>query len=84
MITMDYIVQPNSNLRENFYEYLIANHYEALHFKKEEFVSLPYPFTINEKLKIFSLLKSISCCAMAATNNRILSVNEYMRKLIKN
>lgn len=84
MITMDYIVQPSKDFRENFYDYLIDINYRPIHFSKEDFVNMPYPFTINNKLKVFSLLKSITCCAMASMNNKIISVDEYMEIIIKN
>ena len=87
MITMDYIVQPNSNLRENFYEYLIANHYEALYFKKEEFVSLPYPFVnvnlfldknVNFKFGHFDSFYTIIFCYFLTVQFYLLFYMNYL------
>lgn len=78
MITMDYIVQPKKQCRRWFYNLLIRNKFEPLHFKKNDFVNMPYPFIINNNVKVFSMLNSITCCAMASVNNKIISTDEYI------
>ena len=78
MITMDYIVQPRQDDREVFYEYLIKNEYVPLNFTKDDFINMPFPFTISDKLKVFSILNSITCCAIASVNNKIITVEKYV------
>ena len=79
-IPMDYIVLPKKSERNDFYNYLVKKNFKAEDFTKEDFINKGYPFTINKRFKLFSLLNSVTCCALAQENKKIISVEEYIKQ----
>ena len=53
-------------------KYKLKNKYEI----KTMYLS-PYPFVIDLKKKIIYILESITCCAIAAQNNIIISEENF-------
>ena len=77
---MHYIVQPQPSKRKEFYNYLIKNNYKSLDFDDNKIINSPFPFIINNDYKVFSILNSISCCAQASVQKKIITVEEYLDK----
>jgi len=77
---MNYIVQPQPSKRKKFYNYLIKNNYEVLDFDENKIINSPFPFIINNNYKVFSILDSITCCAQASTQKKIITVEEFLDK----
>lgn len=78
MLKMNYIVQPEKEKREDFYNYLVNNNYKVDYFSKDEIINSPFPFTVDTKHKVTTLLKSITCCAMASQSKKIITVEEFI------
>ncbi len=83
MLKMHYIVNPQKEGREEFYNYLIENNYQELDFTKEEYIKGHFPFIINEKYKVFSMLNSITCCAQASQAKKIMSTEDFFNIVLK-
>ncbi|MBR3117404.1 MAG: hypothetical protein IKF36_06010 [Bacilli bacterium] len=67
--------------RGAFYEY-IHNKYKLkdLFFNKDYMSSSSFPFVIDFKKKYLTVCESITCCAMAVQNKRIMNVEEFKKK----
>ncbi|MEE3343528.1 MAG: hypothetical protein VZS44_05515 [Bacilli bacterium] len=74
-----YIVECHGyNNRALFYEY-IHNRFKLKdgYYDKEYMCHSNYPFVIDLKKKVLYILESITCCACAAQNNQIISINKF-------
>ena len=74
-----YFVQAHGYLeRALFYEY-VHNKFKIKdgYRDKEYMCHSKYPFVIDLKEKYMYLLESITSCAMAAQNNKIINVEEF-------
>ena len=65
--------------RKILYNYLKENNYKFLDGEKEYYISSKFPFVIEEK--VVWICNSITCCAAAAQSKRIITVDEYFKKL---
>ena len=64
--------------RALFYEYIHKKYkIKNLYFDKEYMCHSNFPFVIDFKKKFISVLESITCCAMAAQNKKIVSIEEF-------
>ena len=81
-----YIVkESNKKKREEFYNYIkktykLKNCYP--YFKKS-FVNNSFPFVIDFEDNSFWICKSVTCCACAASQNVIYSINEFKELVLK-
>ncbi len=75
-----FMIQPNNIIeRINFY-YYIHNKYNLLeHFTKEEMISSKFPYVVDFNDNSFWVCESITCCACAAQNKQIISIDEFKR-----
>jgi hypothetical protein len=84
MRTQYLISVSNKKEREIFYDYIdekynLVNSYP---YGREEFISSIFPFVVDFKEKKFWVCESITCCACAASQKRILTVKEF-KKILK-
>ncbi len=79
---MQYIVmESNTSDREEFYEYIHSKYIlDDLAFDKEYMIKSHFPFVIDFTKKYFTVLESITCCACAAQNKKIISIEEFKEK----
>ena len=74
-----YIVHDaNVTKRENLYNYLEKEKYVFLDGEKEYYINSKFPFVIEKN--IVWICNSITCCACAAQNNIIITIEEYLKK----
>ncbi len=75
-----YIVQEDDKKkRKEFYEYVVESFNLTKsypHFKKE-FIKSNFPFVVDFDENNFWICDSITCCACAAQNHRIISIDEF-------
>ena len=77
-----YIVQISGiNNREYFFEYINDNYKLKNYFTKDYMIHSKFPFVIDFKDKSFWVCESITCCACAAQNNKILSFFQFQKKI---
>ena len=75
-----YIVQEsNINNRKEFYNYIINKYKLKTYTNKEYMINNKYPFVIDLNTKEFYILESITCCACAAQQDRIISIKEFKK-----
>lgn len=81
---MQYLVQStNLEERNEFYNYLINNGYTPVNnLKKQTIINNKFPFVIEEN-NTFWICESITCCAVASSNGRIISIKEYFNNINK-
>ena len=74
-----FIVEAHGYLeRALFYEYIHSNYkVKDINFDKEEMCHSTFPFVIDLQKKKLYILKSITCCAMAAQNKKIISIEKF-------
>lgn len=74
-----YIVQGHGYIeRSMFYNY-IHNRYKIkdINYTKEEMCQSTFPFIVDLKKKKLYILESITCCAIASQNNKIIKIEEF-------
>ena len=79
MRTQFIVNESDINKREEFYDYII-NKYDLKitypHYK-EKFVNNHFPFIIDFKEKLFWVCESVTCCAAAASQHVIITIDEF-------
>ena len=70
--------------RKEFYEYIkktykLKNWYP---YRKSKFISSNFPFVVDFKEKMFWVCESITCCAMAAQQHVIFTIDEF-KEMVK-
>ena len=77
-----YIVQVHGTYkREKLFDYIINNYNLKICFSKEYMVNSVFPFVIDFAEKKFWVCESVTCCACAAQNNNILSLEDFYKKI---
>ena len=78
-----FIVEENDiHKREDFYDYIV-NKYDLkilYPYEKERFINSKFPFIVDFKEKNFWVCESITCCAMAAQNHVIITIDEFKER----
>lgn len=80
-----YIVkESDKKKREDFYNYIkktynLLNYYP---FYKERFVNNSFPFVVDFDDNSFWICESITCCACAASQNVMYTIDEF-KKLVR-
>ena len=76
-----YMVQEsNISKRKAFYEYIKKKYKLKRHMTKHRMVYNSFPFVIDFKKMDFWVCESITCCACAAQNKRIISIEDFKKK----
>ena len=78
-----FMVQENNKRRRGkFYDYIVENYDLKINypFIKELFVKSDFPFVIDFNDNTFWVCESIICCACAAENHKIISINEFKNR----
>ena len=73
-----YMISVPKEKREEFYNYIVNNYSLKQHFTKEEMINSPFPFVVDLKRKDFWICNSITCCAMASQNHKIIPLEEFI------
>jgi len=78
-----YIVKASSYLeRALLYEYIHKKYkIKDMFFDKEYMCHSNFPFVVDFKKKKLYVIESISCCACAAQNNQIISIEEFRKNV---
>ena len=79
-----YIIQESNKIkREEVYNYIKDNYKlkNKYPYKKEKFIESNFPFIVDFNEKIFWICDSITCCACAASNHQILTLEEFEIKV---
>lgn len=78
------VKESNKKNREEFYNF-IKNNYELKNeypYYKKLFVDSSFPFVIDFEEKIFWICDSVTCCACAASQNVMFTIDEF-KKLVR-
>ncbi len=81
---MQYIVNENDLLkREEFYDFIVDNYNLKISypFIKERFVNNHFPFVVDYNDNSFWICESVTCCAAAASNHVIITIDEFKSKV---
>ena len=81
MKTQFIVQEADKRKRKEFYNYILRNYHLKKYypFRKKYFINSSFPFVIDFKEKSFWICDSITCCACAAQNNSIISIEEFMK-----
>ena len=71
------IGESNKEKREEFYNYIMSTYQLKVHDSKKEMINSKFPFVVDFKKKDFWICTSITCCAMATQNNKIITIEEF-------
>ena len=63
--------------REEFYNYIVNNYNYSVLLPKERMINNKFPFVVDMKKKEFWVCESVACCAAAAQNGVIITINEF-------
>ena len=80
-----YIVQESDkSKRKDFYDYIVNNYDLKISYpySKVRFVNDNFPFVVDFKEKRFWICSSITCCAAAASNHAIITIDDF-KKLVR-
>ncbi len=78
---MQYIVQESDiDKRKEFFDYIVNNYPLDVHFPKEQMIYSNFPFIVDFDNNSFWVCESITCCACAAQNNRIITIDQFKGK----
>ena len=85
MKTQFIVQEHDKEKRSDFYDYVMQNYdiNEQYPFEKEKFVASNFPFVIDFKDNIFWVCESVTCCAAAAANKAIITIDEFKKTLTK-
>jgi len=73
-----YIVQETNNEeRKAFYNYIIYTYNLKDFINKKELLETKFPFVVDFDEDIFWICNSITCCACAAQNNKIIDIPKF-------
>ena len=79
MKKIQYMVQEsNKKKREEFYHYILDHYSLKTHDSKEEMINSHFPFVVDFKKQDFWICNSITCCAIASTKGRIISIEDFI------
>ncbi len=79
---MQYIVSVKENKRREFYNYLIKKGYKPIERHiSDNYINNIFPFVIEEN-NTFWICESITCCACAVSQKRIINSEEF-KKILK-
>ena len=77
---MQYIIREgNINKRKEFYNYIISNYNLKVIMPITKYYYSVFPFVVDFDEKNFWVCESITCCAAAAQNNRIITINDFFK-----
>ena len=74
--------ESDKDKRKEFYEY-IHSYYklkDLFYNKKDMIDNNHFPFVVDFKEKVFWVCTSVACCAAAAQNNRIITIQEFIER----
>jgi len=76
-----YIISESDKVkRKEFYDYIMNKYnYEVIHHSKVEMINSKFPFVVDHKNKVFWVCESITCCAAAASNGVIITIDEFKK-----
>ena len=78
-----YTVQVSGPTNRKEFIKLIKNNFKLKFLFDEEYmINSKFPFIVDLKDKTFWVCESITCCACAAQNNQILSIEEFKNNMI--
>lgn len=80
-MSKQFIVQETDYLkRRQFYEYITKKYNLKVRMEKEEMIDNKFPFIVDFDDNTFWVCQSITCCAMAAQNKKIITIEEFKKK----
>lgn len=81
---MQYIVkESNIKLRKEFYRYINDKYNLKVLMPITKYYYSVFPFVVDLDEYNFWVCESITCCAAAAQNNRIITINEFFKCIDK-
>ncbi len=74
--------ESDKDKRKEFYEYIHSNYkLEDLFYNKQNMIDYNhFPFVVDFIEKKFWVCTSVACCAAAAQNNRIITIQEFKER----
>ena len=75
-----YIVNVKTEEREEFISYLKKLNLKGK-YKNKEIINSKFPIVIDFNEKIYYLLESITCCAMASQSGKMISKDEFINSI---
>ncbi len=78
------VQESDKEKRKEFYEYIKKNYKLKIRYPyfKRKFINSDFPFVVDFKEKDFWICDSITCCAMAAQNHVIFTIDEF-KEMVK-
>ena len=77
------VTEDGTYKRKEFYDYITSNYNLDVKFSEEHMINSTFPFVVDFKEKNFGVCESITCCACAAQNKRIITVLEFKERIRK-
>ncbi len=81
---IQFIIKENDLLkREEFYDYIVDNYNLKISypFNKERFINNNFPFVVDFGDNSFWICESVTFCAAAASNQAIITIDEFKCKI---
>ena len=74
--------ESDKDKRKEFYEYIHNNYKlkDLFHSKQDMIDYNHFPFVVDFKEKKFWVCTSVACCAAAAQNNKIITIQEFKER----
>ena len=81
MRTQFMVKESNKLKRSKFFDYITSKYdlYVEYPYFKEDFVNNNFPFVIDFEDKSFWICESVTCCACAASNKVLFTIDEFMK-----
>lgn len=75
------VLERDKQKRKEFYEYIMKTYKLKKHypFFKRKFINNVFPFVVDFKENSFWVCESITCCACAAQQHVMISIDEFKR-----
>ena len=78
-----FIVEENdAHKRKDFYDYIVNKYdFKILYpYDRVKFINSKFPFIVDFKEKNFWVCESITCCAAAASQKVIITIDEFKER----
>ena len=80
MRTQFIVSESDKSKRRKFYDYIMNKYnYEVIHHSREHMINSKFPFVVDHKNKVFWVCESIICCAAAAQNRVIITIDDFKK-----
>lgn len=79
MIKQFIVNESDLQKREEFYNYITDNYNLKISypFDRERFINNNFPFVVDFEDESFWICESVTCCAAAASNHVIITIDEF-------